>query len=166
MMRMNMKTINKAEAHSGNPSFFTLLRSYAALGITNSTHLEKLIQTGCKSGTLKLDEALSFFQSLIHSRPMPSDWAFNQLIGTLSKMNHHSTVVSMIRQMRAVVDLDPQVSAMNIVIKCYCRLNKADLGFSVLAITRKCGLQSNANTIDKLLNGLCRDKESMEDAVE
>ncbi|KAF3456640.1 hypothetical protein FNV43_RR01294 [Rhamnella rubrinervis] len=163
---MNMKIINKAAPHLGNPSFFTLFRSYSALGITNSTHLENLIRKRCKSGTLKLDEALGFFNSLIHTRPMPSIWAFSQLIGPLSKLNDYSTAISMFKEMMRCVDFCPDVCTMAIVINCYCRLNKVDLGFSVLAIILKHGLQTDAIAFNTLLHGLCRQSESMDDAVE
>ena len=162
---MKMKMVNKAAAHFGNPSFFTLFRSYSALGVTNSTHLVNLIQKRCNSGTLNLDEALGFFHSLIHTRPMPSVWAFNQLIGELSKMNDYSTVIYMFREMMRSVDFCPDVWTMNIVIKCYCRLNNVDLGFSVLAVTLKRGLQPNAHSLTTLLHGICRQSESMDDAV-
>ncbi|KAF3456621.1 hypothetical protein FNV43_RR01275 [Rhamnella rubrinervis] len=158
--------INKAAAHFGNASFFTLFRSYSASGARNSTHSVNLIEKRCKSGTLELDEALGFFHSLIHIRPMPSVRAFNHLIGALSKLNHYSTVVSMFREMMNCVDFHPDNSMMTIAMKCYCRLGKMDLAFSVLAISLKRGLQPNAWTLNTLLHGLCRQSESMDDAVD
>ncbi|KAF3456604.1 hypothetical protein FNV43_RR01258 [Rhamnella rubrinervis] len=165
-MAMNTMMMNKAAAHFGNPSFSTLFHCYSALGARNSTPLENLIQKRCKSGTLKLDEVLGFFHSFIHTRPTPSVWAFNHLIGALSKMSHYSTVVSMFREMMRCMDFCPDVSTMAIAMKCFCHLNKVNVAFSVLAITLKRGLQPNAYTINILLHGLCRQSKSMDDAVE
>ncbi|KAF3456622.1 hypothetical protein FNV43_RR01276 [Rhamnella rubrinervis] len=165
-MGMKTKMINKAAAHFGNASFFTLFRSYSASGARNSTHLVNLIEKRCKSGTLELDEALGFFHSLIHTRPMPSVRAFNHLVGALSKSNRYSTVVSMFREMMNCVDFHPDLSMMTIAMKCYCRLGKVDLAFSVLATTLKRGLQPDAYIFNTLLHGLCSQSESMDDALE
>src|SRR5262249_35271559 len=68
---------------------------------TKTTHLENLIRIKCKSGSLKLDEALGFFNHMIQMPPreMPSIWAFNQLVGVLSKMKHFAAVVSLCKEM-------------------------------------------------------------------
>ncbi|ONI28770.1 hypothetical protein PRUPE_1G160300 [Prunus persica] len=107
----------------------------------------------CKSGNLGLDEALGHFNSVIQMNPIPSIWAINHLFGALSKMNQRSAVVSMYKQMLACVGLQPEVCTLNIVINCLCRMNRVDLGFSVLATTLKHGLQPNAYTLNALHNG-------------
>ena len=151
---------------SGNSSLlhlFTLyFRSYAvASNIHNDyefdsvARLEKLIHTRCKSGNLRLDEALGYFNSLIRTRPLPSIWVFNHLLGTLSNKTCCSLVISMYKQMMGCVHFRPDVCTMTIVIKCLCLMKKVHLGFSVLATFCKYGLQPNAYTLNTLLDGFC-----------
>ncbi|XP_021811597.1 pentatricopeptide repeat-containing protein At1g63130, mitochondrial-like [Prunus avium] len=114
----------------------------------------------CKSGNLGLDEELGHFDSVIQMKPIPSIWALDHLLGALSKMNQCSTVVSMYKQMLACVGLHPEVSTLSVVINCLCRMNRVDLGFSVLATILKHGLQPNA-----LLHGICKYR-SLSEAME
>ncbi|KAI5349869.1 hypothetical protein L3X38_002760 [Prunus dulcis] len=127
--------------------------------------LEKSVEMRCKSGNLGLDEALGHFNSVIQMKPIPSILAINHLFGALSKMNQCSAVVSMYKQMLACVGLQPEVCTLNIVINCLCRMNRVDLGFSVLATTLKHGLQPNAYTLNALHNGVCKYR-SISEAME
>ncbi|XP_008380488.2 putative pentatricopeptide repeat-containing protein At1g12700, mitochondrial [Malus domestica] len=122
------------------------------------THLESdnLIQTRCKSGKIRKDEALGYFDSMIQTKPLPSIWTFNCLFGALSKMKQYSAVVSMCKQLMGCAQFRLDVSTMTMFLNYMCRLNRMDLGFSVLAITLKYGLQPNAHSINTLLHGLCK----------
>ncbi|CAL8991801.1 unnamed protein product [Prunus brigantina] len=75
-------------------------------------------------------------------------------------MNQCSAVVSMYKQMLACVGLHPEVGTLNIVINCLCRMNRVDLGFSVLATTLKHGLQANAYALNASLRlmGFAKEK--------
>ena len=88
----------------GNPFLVRLhFRSYASYNINNNyiddefdsiAHLEILIRTRCKSGNLRLDEALGYFNTLIRTWPLPSIVAFNHLLGALpNKKNNCFTVL-------------------------------------------------------------------------
>ncbi|XP_048435557.1 putative pentatricopeptide repeat-containing protein At1g12700, mitochondrial [Pyrus x bretschneideri] len=178
---MKIKVITTRLPHStGNPSFiFTFLHKkdgfQSAAGNTNATstdrfkrtHSEsdKLIQTRCKSGNIRKDEALGYFDSMIQTKPLPSIWTFNCLFGALSKMKQYFSVVSMCKQLMGCAQFRPDVSTMTIFLNCVCRLNRVDLGFSVLAITLKYGLQPDAHSINTLLNGLCKNS-SLAEAME
>ncbi|OMO88294.1 hypothetical protein COLO4_20322 [Corchorus olitorius] len=117
------------------------------------THLEKLVIDKCKSRSLKLDEALGFFNFMISQRPLPSIWAFNHLLGALAKMKHYSTVVSMCKQMMGCEGMHPDIATMNIFMNCFCNLKQADFCFSVLALILKLGLQPNSYSMNYLLLG-------------
>ncbi|CAL8991997.1 unnamed protein product [Prunus brigantina] len=67
--------------------------------------------------------------------------------------------------MMACVGLHPEVSTLNVVINCLCRMNQVDLGFSVLATILKHGLQPNAYTSNTLLHGICKYR-SLSEAME
>ncbi|OMO85360.1 hypothetical protein COLO4_21653 [Corchorus olitorius] len=108
----------------------------------------------CKSRSLKLDEDLGFFNSMISQRPLPSIWAFNHLLGALAKMKHYSVVVSMCKQMMGCEGIHPDICTMNTWMNCYCNLKQADLCFSVLAFILKLGLQPSPRTMSVLLLGL------------
>ncbi|OMP12770.1 pentatricopeptide repeat-containing protein [Corchorus olitorius] len=87
----------------------------------------------CKSRSLKLEEALGFFDSMISVRPLPSIWAFNTLLGAISKMEHYPVVVSMFEQMMGCQEMQPDIFTMTIFMNCQCDLKQSDLCFSVLA---------------------------------
>ncbi|ONI28888.1 hypothetical protein PRUPE_1G167000 [Prunus persica] len=135
------------------------------VSVKETIDLEDLVKTRCKSGNLGLDEALGHFDSVIQMKPIPSIWAINHLFGALSKMNQCSTVVSMYKQMLACVGLHPEVHTLSVVINCLCRMNRVDLGFSVLATILKHGLQPNAYTLNALLHGVCKYR-SLSEAME
>ncbi|XP_039002765.1 pentatricopeptide repeat-containing protein At1g62930, chloroplastic-like [Hibiscus syriacus] len=83
---------------------------------------------------------------MISLRPFPSIVAFNHLLGAVSKMKHYELVVSMCKQM-----MDFDVVAINIWLRFLCNLKKVILGFSVLAMTIKLGLQPDHYTMNSLL---------------
>ncbi|OMP04166.1 hypothetical protein COLO4_09887 [Corchorus olitorius] len=124
------------------------------VGFPKPTVLEKLVMDKCKSRSLKLDEALGFFNSMISVRPLPSIWAFNHLLGALAKMKHYSTVVSMCKQMMGCEEMHPDICTMNTWMNCYCNLKQADLCFSMLALILKLGLPPDLYTKNYLLLGL------------
>lgn len=57
-------------------------------------------------------------------------------------MNHYSSVVFMFKEIVGCPEFNPTIVAMNTLIDCFCNLEYMDLGFSVLAIVIKCGLQT------------------------
>ncbi|CAL8991892.1 unnamed protein product, partial [Prunus brigantina] len=165
-MKMRMLTTSP---RPGNRSFITpflLKRSeFHSDADNNVSDMEILIQTRCKSGTLKSEEALGYFNSMIQMKPIPSYWTFNCLFGALSKMKLYSAVVFMYKQLMGCRQFQPDVSTMNIFMNCLCRLNRVDLGFSVLSLTLKCGLEPDAYSLNALLQGLCKNS-SLSEAME
>ncbi|XWS09169.1 hypothetical protein CRYUN_Cryun40dG0063300 [Craigia yunnanensis] len=113
------------------------------MAIIKSKHFESLIIAKSKSGSLDLQDALFLFDSIIQIRPLPSIYAFNHLLGAVSKMKHYSIAVSMCKQMMACNDIQPDICAMTTLMSCLCNLKKVDLGFSVLAMIVKLRLNPN-----------------------
>ncbi|EXB24807.1 hypothetical protein L484_005186 [Morus notabilis] len=116
-----------------------------------------LIRKKSKVGTLELEEALGYFNSMVQMQSMPCIWAFNHLLGAVYNMNHHPIVVYMYREMNALcgVCFRPDIRTMSVVIRCLCQLERIDLCFSVLATVFKLGLRPDACLLNTLLHGLC-----------
>ncbi|RXI00601.1 hypothetical protein DVH24_000835 [Malus domestica] len=147
---MKMKRITTRPPSPGNlPSFiFTILRNPSrgfhsdAVNANptcthriKQTHLvsESMIQTRCKSGRIRKDEALGYFNSMIQTKPLPSIWTLNYLLGALSKMKEYSAVVSMCKQLMGCAQFRPDVCTINIFLNCLCRLNRMNACFSILS---------------------------------
>nr|XP_017189578.2 pentatricopeptide repeat-containing protein At1g12775, mitochondrial-like [Malus domestica] len=179
---MKMKRITTRPPSPGNlPSFFFTSLQNTSRGFHSNavhanptckdrikqTHLvpESTIQTRCKSGKIRKDEALGYFNSMIQTKPLPSIWTFNCLFGALSKMKQYSAVVSMCKQLMDCTQFRPEVGTMNIFLNCLCRLNRVNACFSVLAITLKYGLKPDACSINTLLHGLWK-YSSLAEAME
>ncbi|XP_068316821.1 pentatricopeptide repeat-containing protein At1g62680, mitochondrial-like [Pyrus communis] len=174
-----MKRITTRPPSPGNlPSFrFTFLQNTSGGFHSDAVHAnptctdgikqshlesESMIQTRCKSGKIRKDEALGYLNSMIQTRHLPSIWTFNCLLGALSKMKQYSTVVSTCKQLMGCAQFQPDVSTMAIFANCLCRLNWGDACFSVLAITVKYGLQPDAHFMASLLHGLCKNSSLAE----
>ncbi|CAN6722742.1 unnamed protein product [Malus baccata var. baccata] len=149
-LKRTMKRITTRTPFPGNlPSFiFTILQnpsrafhSDAVNANPTCTHRikqtllvsESMIQTRCKSGKIRKDEALGYFYSMIQTKPLPSIWTFNCLLGALSKMKEYSAVVSMCKQLMGCAQFRPDVSTMTIFLNCLCRLNRMNACFSILS---------------------------------
>ncbi|KAK9933323.1 hypothetical protein M0R45_020524 [Rubus argutus] len=168
---MKMKLITAGNRFFITPFLLKRIKFYSVVAESvvdrsKARDLERLIQTRCKSGTLGLDEALGYFNSMIQMKPIPSIRALNCLFGALSKMKQYCTVVSMYKQLMGCAHFQPDVFTMNVVINCLCRLNRVDLGFSALAITLKHGLQPDACSLNPLLHGLCKNSSSLGEGVD
>ncbi|GLT72713.1 hypothetical protein SLA2020_446210 [Shorea laevis] len=60
----------------------------------------KSVRDRCKSRSLRnLDEALGLFDRMLHMHYLPSIVVFNQLLSEIARMKHHSTVISLIKEL-------------------------------------------------------------------
>ncbi|XVE79194.1 hypothetical protein DITRI_Ditri14bG0038300 [Diplodiscus trichospermus] len=116
--------------------------------------LEKLVIDKCKSRSLKLDQVMGYFNSMVSLRPLPSIWAFNRLLRALSKMKHYPTVVSMCKMMFCN-DIQPDICMLIILVNYLYNLKMVDLGLFVLVMIVKLGLQLDPYTMNALFLGLC-----------
>ena len=130
-------------------------RENAKIPNQNPNQLLKSVRDHCKSGTFKnLDHALDLFDKMLHMHPLPSIVDFTQLLGAIARMKHYSVVITLIRNMGSF-GITPNVYTLNVLINCYCHLNRVDFGFSVLATILKLGYQPTQSTLNTLLKGLC-----------
>jgi hypothetical protein len=60
----------------------------------------KSVRNRCRSRSFKnLDDALGVFHRMLHMHPLPSIVDFNQLLGAIARLKHHSNVFTLIKGM-------------------------------------------------------------------
>ena len=63
----------------------------------------KSVRDYCKSETFKnLDHALSLFDKMLHTHPLPSVVDFNHMFGSIARMKHYPVVITQIRDMESL----------------------------------------------------------------
>ncbi|CAI9111877.1 OLC1v1012208C3 [Oldenlandia corymbosa var. corymbosa] len=103
-----------------------------------------------------VDDALAFFNHMVRMRPLPDVIDFNQLVTLVMKMKSFSVAILMYKSMCAEgIPID--VYTMSMVINCYCREGRVDLGFSVLGALFKVGLMPGVIIFNTILKGLFRE---------
>jgi len=113
------------------------------------------VRDRCRSRTLRnLDDALPLFHRMLHMHPLPSLVDFTQLLTAIARMKHHSTVISLIKEME-LSGIAPDAYTLAILINCFCHSNRVDFGFSILARILKLGFQPNCIILSTLVKGLC-----------
>ncbi|XP_059639488.1 pentatricopeptide repeat-containing protein At1g12775, mitochondrial-like [Cornus florida] len=150
------------------------LCSQSSIAITNQRDSKRRTQTQfgksfsdkCKSGFSNLDDALTLFNNMLQTKPIPSIVCFNQLLGSLAKMKHYWTVISLFKRMDSsgVIVIKPDLFSLNIVVNCFCHLNRLGFAFSVLGKIFKLGFEPSYATFTTLICGLFADGQ-MDKAV-
>jgi pentatricopeptide repeat protein len=115
----------------------------------------KSVSDRCGSRSFRnLDDALGVFDRMRHMHPLPSIVDFNQLLGAIARMKHHSTIITLIKEME-LSGIAPDACTMGVLTNCFCHLNRVDFGFSILARILKLGFQPNCIILTTLVKGLC-----------
>ncbi|KAL0413958.1 UNVERIFIED_CONTAM: putative pentatricopeptide repeat-containing protein, mitochondrial [Sesamum radiatum] len=106
-----------------------------------------------------VDDAVYLFREMLRMRPRPYD--FNNLLTAVVKMKQYSLALNLFDKMR---QLGTPVNkyTLNIVINCYCLLNRVDFGFGILGSFFKRGYKPNAATFNTLIKGLFLDDNVIE----
>ena len=121
----------------------------------NQNQFLKSVRHQWKSRAFRnLDHALNLFDTMLHMRPLPSIDDFNHMLGAIARMKHYSVVVTLIKQMGSL-GVSPDVYTVNVLINCFCCLNRVDFGFSSLGRVLKLGYQPDCITLNTLVKGLC-----------
>jgi hypothetical protein len=82
-------------------------------------HLQKSVRDRCRSGSLRnLDDALGLFDRMLHIHPLPSLMDFTQLLTAIARMKHHSTVITLIKEMQ-LSGITPDIYIPIVLIKCF-----------------------------------------------
>jgi len=107
--------------------------------VESSNQFLQSVRDRCRSRSLSnLDDALPLFHRMLHMYPLPSLVDFNQLLGAIARTKHHSTVISLIKEME-MSGIAPDVCSLSVLTNCFCHLSQVDFGFSILARILKLG---------------------------
>jgi pentatricopeptide repeat protein len=113
------------------------------------------VRDRCRSRRLRnLDDALGLFDRMLHIHPLPSIVDFTQLLTAIARMKHHSTVITLSKEME-LSGIAPDVCTLSVLINCFCHSNRVDFGFSILARILKFGFQPDCIILSTLVKGLC-----------
>ncbi|KAJ3672952.1 hypothetical protein LUZ60_006326 [Juncus effusus] len=123
--------------------------------------LERMVIEKCRNGKLQIEDAVSLFHQLLQAKkPKPSNYYFNSLLVTISRMNHpnrYPTVISLFNRLNQArnVAVFPSIHTFGVTINCCCRMGRTDLGFIVLGQLFRAGYIVNSIIFGSLLKGLC-----------
>ncbi|RDX72956.1 Pentatricopeptide repeat-containing protein, mitochondrial, partial [Mucuna pruriens] len=106
------------------------------------------------SGFDAIDNVVALFTRLITMHPLPSAVELNMILGSIVKMKHYPTAISLSKQI-GLRGISPSIVTLSILINCYCHLGHMGFAFSVLSMVLKRGYQPNAITLTTLIQGLC-----------
>ena len=121
----------------------------------NQNQFLKSVRDQCKSRSFRnVDHALDLFDKMLHTRPLPSIYDFNHVLGGIARMKHYLVVITLFKQMGSL-GIAPSRPTLNTLINCFCHLNRVDFGFSVLATILKLGYHPDSITLNTLVKGLC-----------
>ena len=87
-------------------------------------------------------------------RPSPSISEFNKIIGAIVKMKDYNTAISLCKRTQ-LKGFTPCLVFLNILMNCYCHVNRMDFAFSVLGTIFKMGPQPSTITFNTQMKGLC-----------
>ncbi|CAL5351199.1 unnamed protein product [Camellia sinensis] len=116
---------------------------------------EALPKQPCNLGPNHLHSALISFNRMLRMRPLPPISQFNKTLGSILKMGHYATALSLIRnKLQQLQGIQVDFYTCNIAINCYCHLNRVDFGLSLLGTLFKRGYTPSVITFTTLINGL------------
>ncbi|KAF5941796.1 hypothetical protein HYC85_019438 [Camellia sinensis] len=103
---------------------------------------------------------------MVQMRPLPPISDFNKALGTITKMGHYATALSLIlNKLQQFQGILFDIYTFNIAINCYYRLNRVHAGCSLFGCLFKCGFTLTVATFNTLTNGLILEDKTPE-AVE
>lgn len=106
------------------------------------------------SSVTNMHFASFLFREMMRIRPQPPVALFSNLLNAVVKMDQYTAALSMFDEMRQS-GAPMNVCTMNIVINCYCLLNRVDLGFAMVGSLLKLGYVPDAVTFTTLIKRLC-----------
>ncbi|KAF7841129.1 putative pentatricopeptide repeat-containing protein [Senna tora] len=102
-----------------------------------------------------IHQDVASFNRLLHLRPPPSIIQINKLLGSLAKMRHYPTVISLWTRAKSR-GFTPCIVTLNILVNCYCHMGQMAFAFSILGKIFKNGLFDEAiNLLSKMKENGC-----------
>ncbi|KAL0456606.1 UNVERIFIED_CONTAM: putative pentatricopeptide repeat-containing protein, mitochondrial [Sesamum latifolium] len=109
----------------------------------------------------EVDDAVFLFRQMLRMRPKPSVVQFTKLLSIIVKMKQYHVALNLFEEMRQS-GAPVNEYTLNIVINCYCLLNRVDFGFVILGNFFKRGYEPDVTTFNTLIKGLFLDDKVME----
>ncbi|KAF5940862.1 hypothetical protein HYC85_022029 [Camellia sinensis] len=92
---------------------------------------------------------------MLRMRPLPPISQLNKALGSILKMGHYATALSLIQnKLQQFQGIQVNICTFCIAINCYCYLNGVDFGLSLLGTLFKRGYTPDVTTFTTLINGL------------
>ncbi|KAL3727078.1 hypothetical protein ACJRO7_031907 [Eucalyptus globulus] len=107
----------------------------------------------CKSGTLTLDEAADYFQTLVWCQPIVPVDTFNHVLSVVFMIKRYSDMITMHEEM-SCAGVKPDLWALNILINSRCHLGMMNWGFGVFCEIVKRSFKPDDVTFTTLVKGL------------
>jgi len=104
--------------------------------ISVSSILTRMLHS--QSHNVSVDHYVSSFNHMLNLNPTPPIFQFGKILGSLVKINHFHTVISLSRQLE-LRRIQTDIVNLNILINCFCHLGQLNYAFSVLAKILKMG---------------------------
>lgn len=103
---------------------------------------------------INIHDAVASFNRMLHMRPPPSVHKIYKILGSLVKMKHYRTVISLFAQAE-FKRFAPCLVSLSILTNCYCHVGRMAFAFSALGKLFKRGHHPDAITLTTLMKGLC-----------
>ncbi|XP_028114898.1 pentatricopeptide repeat-containing protein At1g63400-like [Camellia sinensis] len=147
---------------STSPSLFVLFRSFSNTTKNPTSHPQghepkpkALPKQPWYLGPNHLHSALISFNRMLRMRPLPPISQFNKALGSILKMAHYATALSLIHnKLQQFQAIQVNFYTFNIAINYYCRLNRVDFGLSLLGTLFKRSYTPDVTTFTTPINGL------------
>ncbi|XP_039173071.1 putative pentatricopeptide repeat-containing protein At1g12700, mitochondrial [Eucalyptus grandis] len=109
----------------------------------------------CRNGGVfsSVGDAQRCFGVMMKTDPLPSPRDFSLLLGTVVRMKHYSTAIRLIEQLHSL-GVEDNHYWLTISLNCFCRLERVDLGLSILGRILKLGFPITVVATSTLIDGL------------
>ncbi|KAG9159324.1 hypothetical protein Leryth_017952 [Lithospermum erythrorhizon] len=99
------------------------------------------------------------FDYLTKIQPEAPATEFNKILSAIAKMKQYSIVVHLFKKM-LLLGCTFSDYAISIVTLCFCKLERVDLGFAILAFSFKVGVVPRTSMYTSLIHGLFMENKS------
>ncbi|KAH9753505.1 pentatricopeptide repeat-containing protein [Citrus sinensis] len=130
------------------------LHSNSVSTVEEKTKLLKYLSENSKSGEVELNDALCFFNYMIHMQPTPFMPSFNSLLGALAGKKYYVNFICLSERLNTI-GLLPDFVSLNILMNCFCKMIGVSDAFVALGRILRKVFSPDVVTLGCLIRGLC-----------